>query len=199
MKILFSILGLMILSFSLGYFVIPAKSQDLDTSLPHPTRDIYLRGEITEPMAFKIGEEIAGLNASGNEEITLHITSLGGEVYAGLQIYDYMMESKTPIRVSCEGYCMSMAAYLLASAKIRQSDPHATIMFHQIMTESKGHINEVIMDLLEAQRLQAEVNTIVSKRTGLSKEALDDIESYDDYMSPQECKKLNLIDIVIGE
>jgi ATP-dependent Clp protease protease subunit len=173
-------------------------SQELDTSLPTLHRDIYLRGEINEAMAFKIREEIAELNEQGTEEITLHITSPGGEVYAGIQIYDYMMESKSPIRTSCEGMCMSMAAYLLASGTTRQSSAHASIMFHQVSSESKGHINEMLADIAETQRLQNTLNEMVGKRSGLTGEQLNKLEDHDNFISPQEAKSLNLIDTIIG-
>ena len=196
MKYCYLMLFAIVLSF---VYIFTARSQGLDTSLPLYNRDIYLRGEINEAMAFKIGEEIASLNASGDSEITLHITSPGGEVYAGLMIYDYMMESKAPIRTSCEGYCMSMGAYLLASGTTRQSSAHATIMLHQVGSRVEGKINEMLEELSESQRLQGVLNEILSKRSGLTTTQLDKIEDHDNFMTPEEAKTLNLIDVVVGQ
>src|ERR1700761_1803063 len=109
-----------------------AKSQDLTVSENVIPRDIYLRGEINSETAFFIQKQLEIMNDAGTGEITMHITSPGGEVYAGLQIYDYMKQSKSKIRTSCEGMCMSMAAFILTWGNVRQADEHSTIMFHQV-------------------------------------------------------------------
>ncbi len=184
------------LSFGLLCSSTVVKSESLQ---PPILRDIYLRGPIDMPMAFFIGKQIEMYNLEGNREITIHITSPGGEVYAGLQIYDYMVESKAPIRTSCEGMCMSMAAYLLSSGTTRQSSAHATIMFHQVGAATQGKINEMLGDIKEAQRLQNTLNDILSKRSGLSVEQLNKLEDHDNFMSPEEAKRLNLIDNITGK
>lgn len=158
--------------------------------------DIYLRGEISDSTAVSIGEQIRSLNDRGVNEIVLHITSPGGSVYAGLQIYDYMRLSHAPVRTSCEGYCMSMGAYLLSWGNVRQSDEHATIMFHQVGSSEQGKINELVRALAETKRLQDVMNDITREHSGMSTNALNEMESYDNFMSAKQAKELNLIDVI---
>lgn len=169
------------------------------TLKPFISKDIYLHGEISDEMALGVGGAIKQLNAEGVDEIIMHITSPGGEVYAGLQIYDYMHQSKAKIRTICEGYCMSMAAYLLTLGDTRQASAHSTIMFHQVSTEIKGKLYELSVELCETQRLQNTINELVKSRSGMSINDLNAMEKYDHYMTPQEVKNLNLIDNIIGE
>lgn len=158
--------------------------------------DIYLRGEISDSTAVSIGEQIRSLNDRGVNEIVLHITSPGGSVYAGLQIYDYMRLSHAPVRTSCEGYCMSMGAYLLSWGSVRQSDENATIMFHQVGSSEQGKLNELVRAVAETKRLQDVMNDITREHSGMSTNALNEMESYDNFMSAKQAKELNLIDVI---
>ncbi len=170
-----------------------------EPTIPHPPRDIYMRGMVDENMAYRIGEQIKLLNLLGSEEITIHITSPGGSVYSGLQIYDYMEESVSPIRTVCEGYCMSMAAVLLASGDIRAASASATIMFHQLSTEARGKLSEIQAEVNDGQRLQDIIDAHIHEHTGLSISAIKKMESYDHMMSPQEAKYLGIIDMIVGK
>lgn len=174
---------------------VPAHAQ----SIPGLPRDVYIRGVIDERMALTVGDQIAGLNRLSPEVITIHITSPGGSVYSGLQIYDYMEESVAPIVTVCEGYCMSMAAFLLASGDLRESQASASIMFHQISTEAKGKIDDILLDLADAQRLQSMMDERLHDHTGLSIAAIRKMESYDHYFSPKEAKAANIIDAIRGK
>lgn len=171
---------------------VPAKSQ---TPLTAP-REIYLVGPITDTMAIVFRDQLKSLNNLGNDMITVHITSYGGAVYAGLQIYDYMMQSKAPIHTICEGYCMSMAAILLIVGDERESNKSATILFHEVGFGAQGKLTEVQHQVDEAQRLQAVIDRIIMTHSGLSADEVSDLESYDDYMSSQEALDLGLIDLI---
>lgn len=168
-------------------------------SAPFISKDIYLHGDVTDQMAIAIGTAINEYNYEGANEIVMHITSPGGSVYAGLQIYDYMKQSKVKIRTVCEGYCFSMGAYLLAMGDIRQAYPHSSIMFHQVHSQSSGPLTELAADLAEATRLQNSMNEILHDRTGISFSQLKKIEDHDNYMSPDAAKDVGLIDSIIGE
>ena len=183
----------MLLSFAIG-----KKVQAQSLVLPQP-RDIYLHGEVTEALALGIGAAIQDLNEQGSQEITIHITSPGGSVYGGLQIYDYMKQSKAPIKTVCEGYCVSMAAFILSWGTTRSAMAHSTIMFHQVSTKTEGSLAEIINELSETSRLQAICNTITQEHSHLSLDAITKLEDHDNYMSPTQAKSLGLIDSIIGE
>lgn len=163
------------------------------------TRDIYIKGEIEQNMAFSVRDQLRRLNSESAAEITIHITSPGGGVYAGLQIIDDMMEGRSPIRTVCEGYCMSMAATMLASGDVRESTESATIMFHEVSSKVQGKISEMKEDIADMERLQSIMDNIIHDRSGMSFPDIKKMESYDHYMSPKEAKSLNLIDKIRGK
>lgn len=171
----------------------------LDNTHQSQKREIYIDGVISELTPVTVRNQLNKLNGEGNGEITIHITSPGGSVYYGLQIYDYMMQSKAPIRTSCEGYCMSMAAFLLMAGDVRESGESATIMFHTLSSESKGHLQDMAADMAESNRLQDMMDIRIHDHTGLSLDAIRKMESYDHFMSSQDAKELHIIDQIVGK
>lgn len=163
---------------------------------PSPPRDVFIRGEITDEMAFAVVDRIRLFNLLDNSEITLHISSGGGSVYAGLMIYDAMQGSVAHIKTSCEGFCASMSALLLALGDTRESSSNATIMFHELSLQTAGKLTDGKRDMLEGQRLQNLMNKLLAARTGLFVAFIADMISYDHYFSPSDAKKLNIIDTV---
>ena len=79
-------------------------------------RIIFINGEIDSSLASVVVSEIIYLSAtSKKEKITIYINSPGGEVNAGLAIYDAMKASPCPIETIGSGLCASMGALLLSS------------------------------------------------------------------------------------
>jgi ATP-dependent Clp protease protease subunit len=192
------LIGLFIILSIIGGAVLSASAQPLSLSQSaQPKREILILGGINDAAAFSVVNQIRLLNAQGDSEITIRITSPGGSVYSGLQIYDAMKESNAPIKTVCEGYCMSMAAILLAAGDTREVGQNTTIMLHGIsMGSDGGKLTEVENNLAEGQRLQEIIDNILSKHSHLSVEEVVDMESYDHYMSPVEAKELGLIDTI---
>lgn len=170
------------------------KSQEL-----LPPKEIFLRGEVSMPAAFHIADQINVYNSLGAGDITIYITSPGGDVYAGLVIYDAMMQSRAKIKTVCQGYCMSMAAVILASGDVREAEPSSTIMFHQLSTGVQGKVDDMEAVIQEARRLQSVIDRHLHDHSGLSLDSVRKMESYDHFMSPEEAKSLNLVDVVVSK
>jgi ATP-dependent Clp protease protease subunit len=171
-----------------------AKSQPAPVLLP---RDVYVNGPIDDNLAALLHMQLKKLNEESHDEITMHITSGGGGVYSGLQIYDDMAESPSKIRTVCEGYCMSMAAVLLTGGDIREASENTTIMFHQVAFGiERAKLSEAIDTVNEGARLQDVMDSIIMEHSGLTKEQVQKLESYDHFMSGKEAKALNLVDLV---
>ena len=74
-------------------------------------RTLCIRGEITQESAFEFALTAAYLNSlSETEAITVYINSPGGDIDAGLLMYDVIQTSPAPIRVVALGTAYSMAA-----------------------------------------------------------------------------------------
>src|SRR5258708_35658493 len=78
-------------------------------------RVIFIGTPIDDQIANLIVAQLIHLEADDpDKDIALYINSPGGEVYAGLAIYDTMQFVKPEIQTMCVGIAMSMGSLLLA-------------------------------------------------------------------------------------
>ena len=96
-------------------------------------RTLCIRGEITQESAFEFALTAAYLNSlSETESITVYINSPGGDIDAGLLMYDVIQTSPAPIRLVALGTAYSMAALLFASGLHgRYLLPNSKLMLHE--------------------------------------------------------------------
>lgn len=83
-------------------------------------------------MARDAGKAIVWLNAINKKEITLYIDSGGGEVQAGLDIYDMIKHSKAPVTGIVYRKANSMASVILQACVKRKAFENAEIIIHDI-------------------------------------------------------------------
>jgi len=76
-------------------------------------RRVMLTGTIDGPLAERVCAQLLVLEADGDEDITLHLHSPGGEVDAGFGIYDTMQSLTCDVATVCMGFAASMAQFLL--------------------------------------------------------------------------------------
>ena len=80
-------------------------------------RIIFLGTPVTPEVANLIVAQMIHLESDEPEkDISLYINSPGGDVYAGLAIYDTMRYVRSDVQTICFGMAMSMGAILLAGA-----------------------------------------------------------------------------------
>jgi ATP-dependent Clp protease protease subunit len=82
-------------------------------------RIIFLGTEIDSVTANSITAQLLYLDREDPErEIQMYIHSPGGEVYAGLAIYDAMRQIKAPISTTAVGMTASFGTVLLAAGRM---------------------------------------------------------------------------------
>jgi ATP-dependent Clp protease, protease subunit len=163
-------------------------------------RIIFIGTAIDSQVANVVVAQLLLLDTQNPErEIQLFINSPGGEVYAGLAIYDVMQFVRAPIRTTCVGIAMSMGSVLLmAGSKGRRTAlPHSRIMIHQGSSGFRGNTPDVEVQAREAMAMRDMMADLYVKHTGQPREKnLKDMER-DLFMSPVDAQKYGLIDEVV--
>lgn len=160
-------------------------------------RIIFLGGAINEYTANLIIAQMLHLESEDPEkDIYLYINSPGGEIYAGLAIYDTMQYLRPDISTICIGMAASMAAILLASGAQgkRYALPYSRIMIHQPLGGYQGQATDVEIHAKEILTLKRTANEILAKHTGRSLEEIATDTERDYFMSSEEAKEYRLID-----
>ncbi|MCA8939029.1 MAG: ATP-dependent Clp protease proteolytic subunit, partial [Planctomycetes bacterium] len=79
-------------------------------------RIVFIQGEIHNAMANAVMAQMLFLQKENkNQDIQVYINSPGGDVYAGLAIYDTMRYVQCDVSTVCIGMAASMGAVLLAA------------------------------------------------------------------------------------
>lgn len=118
---------------------------------------------IEENMAESIVAQLLYLDA---QDIQFYINSYGGDVTAGLAIYDTLQHIQSDVRTICVGKAMSMGAVLLSGGTKgkRSVLPNATVMIHQALGGAKGQSSDVEIEAAELKFTKERLNAILAKR-----------------------------------
>ena len=164
-------------------------------------RIIFLTGEINMDMANTVVAQLIYLEGKDpNKDIYMYINSPGGEMGAGLAIYDTMKYIKCDISTIAVGWAASMAAWLLSAGTKgkRFSLPHSQIMIHQIVLVGGGNGYTKYTDFKQgAEKTESDnekMLKILSQETGQPLEKLKKDMMFDKYLTPEEAKEYGLID-----
>ena len=164
-------------------------------------RIVFLGTPVTSEIANLIVAQMVHLESDDPEkDISLYINSPGGDVYAGMAIYDTMQFVKPDVATICFGMAMSMGAILLAggAAGKRSSLPNAKIMIHQGSTPGfEGQATDIEIRAREILALQRRMEEILAHHTGQTVERIHADVERDNFMSAQEAADYGLIDGII--
>jgi len=165
-------------------------------------RIIFLGTPITGQIANLTVAQLLFLDREDPErEIALYINSPGGEILAGLAIYDTMQLTRAPIATYAVGMAASMATVLLtAGTKGRRfALPHATIHLHQPMGGAQGQAVDIEIAAREILRMRSLLNELLKKHTGLTDEQIDRFTDRDFYMTAEQAAEYGIIDQVLRQ
>lgn len=160
-------------------------------------RIIFLGTPITDQIANLIVAQLLYLNGEDREaSISMYINSPGGQVYAGLAIYDTMQMISNPIATFAVGVTASFGTVLLAAGTKgqRYALPHATIHMHQPLGGASGQATEIEIQAREILRLKARLNEILAHHTGQTTEVIERDTERDYYMGAQQAVDYGLVD-----
>jgi len=165
-------------------------------------RIIFLGTPVNSDVAnLIIGQLLVLESEDPDKDVFMYINSPGGDVTAGLAIYDTMQYVRPDIVTICLGQAASMGALLLTggAAGKRQALPHATLLIHQPMGGFRGQATDIEIHAKEILRKKTRLNEIMAKHTGQPLEQVAQDTERDYYMTAAEACDYGLIDRVIEE
>lgn len=164
---------------------------------------IDLYGEVEKDLAQYVRDALMILSTKGSPDIDVIISSNGGNVDYGLDIYDMLKFYEGEKCATVVGYARSMGAIVLQACTRRFVVPHARILIHHINRKSISldqlRNQEKLQEVLKEMELnQAKLYKILASRTGKSLETIKKVCEEDRDMSAEEAKEFGLVDEVLG-
>ena len=163
-------------------------------------RIIFLGTPINDQIANLIVAQLLYLsNEDPEAPIQMYINSPGGQVYAGLAIYDTMQMITNPISTVAVGVTASFGTVLLTAGQKghRFALPHATIHMHQPLGGAQGQATDIEIQAREILRLKVRLNGILAKHTGQAVEDIEKDTNRDFWMDANQAAEYGLVDRVL--
>jgi ATP-dependent Clp protease protease subunit len=163
-------------------------------------RVIFLGQEIDDQVANLIVAQIIHLESEDpDKEISLYINSPGGQVYAGLAIYDAMQFVKPAVSTICYGIAMSMGALLLAGGAPgkRLALPNSRILIHQPSGGFQGVAADIEIHARETLDIRDRLDEIYARHTGKPKKEVRADQERDKFLKADEAVEYGLVDRVL--
>lgn len=168
-------------------------------------RIIILGTPVSDDVANSIIAQMFFLEMENPEkDIHLYINSPGGNVSAGLAIYDIMQFVKCDVSTYCIGLGASMGSLLLCAgaAGKRFVLPNARVMIHQphIMGGGiSGQVSDIEIQAKELIRTKNRLTEIYHKHTGKSFGELSKDMDRDNFMTASEAMDYGLVDSIVTD
>src|ERR1700716_2959654 len=163
-------------------------------------RIVFIGTPIDDQVANLVVAQLLFLQSEDPEkEIALYINSPGGQVTAGLAIYDTMQYIRPPVSTICIGMAYSMAAVLLAGGAHghRYALPHANIVIHQPWGGMQGQASDIQIHAKEILPTREQLNQILANHTGQKIEKVSVDTERDYFLTAEGAKEYGLIDDII--
>ena len=163
-------------------------------------RSLYLEGVIAQESWF--GDEItpaafkSELNA-GNQPITVHINSVGGDCVAASQIYTMLMDYPADVTVQIDGLAASAASVVaMAGTKVCMS-PTALMMVHNPWTNASGDAKDMQKAIALLDEVKESIINAYEIKTGMDRQSLSDLMDTETWMNAYRAKELGFCDEVL--
>jgi ATP-dependent Clp protease protease subunit len=160
-------------------------------------RVVFLGSAIDDEVANLVVAQLLHLEAEDPEkDVCLYINSPGGQVYAGLAIYDTIQHIRPDVQTVCCGIAMSMGALILAGGTPgkRMSLPNGRILIHQPTGGFQGQATDVDIHARETIALRAQLDEMYAQHTGQTVERVHDDMERDRYFTADQAREYGLID-----
>jgi ATP-dependent Clp protease protease subunit len=166
-------------------------------------RIVFLGTSINDQVANSVIAQLLHLEREDPErDISLYIQSPGGEVHAGLAIYDAMQLNRCDVATFAVGVCASMATVLLSSGTPgkRYAMPNATIHMHQVLISGgiQGQASDIEIEARETIRINEIIRDILARNTGQDPERIRQDFDRNFWMDAQRAKEYGMIDEILS-
>lgn len=163
---------------------------------------IDINDETGKYIAMYLREALQRLRAKGSPDIEIHITSPGGDVEIGLDMYDFLCSYKGKKTAIVFAFAHSMAAVILQACEVRNCTRHAKILIHHITRNSISlttlrNAKELKKAIADMEERQQRLYRILSERTSKTIPQIKKECEKEKPMNAEEALKFGLIDEII--
>lgn len=160
---------------------------------------ILLAGPIWRDTLTELQNDLHAVKEAGAKKVTLNINSNGGDVTAGLAMYDLIAALDVPTECVVAGMCASAATYPALACDTVRMTKNSTFMVHEPEGGMYGTLPEVEADMEFFRDLRARVFAMYGAKTGMSPGEVENLLAAPKFLSAKKALELKFIDSIDGE
>lgn len=152
--------------------------------------ELYIYGDITsfkwleeDVTAKSIVDEINGISAS---VINVYISSYGGEVQAGLAIYNALKRHKAKVRTYCDGFACSIASVIFMAGEERIMNESSLLMIHNAWSFAEGNAKELKKIAEDLEKITQASVSAYKAHSNLTEEEIVELMDNETWILPEE-------------
>jgi ATP-dependent Clp protease protease subunit len=196
------------------YFDSPKKAEDGDSSEPGPRhiltvnlmdrllmdRIVFLSGRIDMDAATSATIQLLFLQKENREQpVHVYVCSPGGDLFAGLAVYDTMQFLACPVHTYAIGQAAGVAALVVAAGEpgSRFALPNAALMLYQPPVGEGEGLEEHYLEAAAAG-FRARLVDLLAKHTKVDRARIELDLARGLYLPAEEAREYGLVDQVVG-
>ena len=146
----------------------------------------------TQPRDFR-----NALNAVEGDELVVEINSPGGDVMAGLGMFNMIRNSGKTVTTRVTGVAASIASIIMLAGDKREMPSNAFAMIHSVMGGAFGTADEIRDQADVIDKVQASLRDIYVDRMGVDEAKATEMMSKDTWLTAEECLELGFVTAVV--
>lgn len=162
------------------------------------TACLLLYGPVGEREKIDAGVIVSELMALEREysKIDIRINSVGGEVFAGIAIFNALASSKADITIYVDGVAASIAGVIALCGKPLYMSNHARLMLHCVSGGEYGNASQLRQAALTMESIEKTLSGMIATRCKLTPEEVSAryFDGVDHWISASEALGMGLID-----
>lgn len=130
------------------------------------------------------------------DDVVIRLNSVGGDVFEGVEIYNYLKDHSSHITVEVTGQAASAATFILAGADTAVMNTGTIIMIHEASTMCWGNKSNLKKVLQAMETIDQPIIDIYAERTGQSEKQIEQWIADEKYFTAEEAVKYGFADEV---
>ena len=163
-------------------------------------RIVFINGPSHSGMSHLVVAQLLHLESENpSKEISMYINSPGGEVSAGLSIYDTMQYIRPKVSTLIAGMAASMGSVIAIGGEkgMRFALPNSEVMVHQPSGGSQGKASDILISARHIEQTRERMYQLYVKHSGQDYDTVQRAMDRDTWMTPEEAKEWGHIDEIV--
>lgn len=142
-------------------------------------------------------EALDRMIAAGPGDVLIRINSPGGDVGAGMTIYNALRAVRNRVVCRVEGYAYSMASVIALAGRETQMSEVGQFMVHNPTTVAWGGQKELERAIAQLKGARRTLVTAYTKKTGKSAAEIEALMDETTFMTAEEAKEFGFVDSIV--